>query len=178
LIASRLTSLSRYLFAATIGSALSVRNPDSAIPEIFTDLDKLRSHKSAVIIPRTTGLFATPPPLWRLAFPPADRDEHPGEAKYSREKAGHIFVWWKDHDGNGQQDQVREQNQPAFPSRWKSPTPAVGLGREPVPRWVLPVGGCVVDRYEQRWNLVDLVAEEISLNPCAYGVPRYAGVLP
>ena len=79
------------------------------------------------------ALFPSPPPHRRFAFPQADRDEHGGQPKHAREKAGRVLVRRKDNDGNGQQDEVGQQDQPAFPCRWQPPTPAVGLGREPVP---------------------------------------------
>ena len=42
-----------------------------------------------------------PSPLWRLAFPPADRDQHAREAKHAPKKAGHVSVGRKERDGNG-----------------------------------------------------------------------------
>src|SRR5579883_563020 len=76
-------------------------------------------------------LLATPPPSWRLAFPPADAGEENAEYDSIGNEAQHRML--RHHCcADGKQNQKRPQNGPTLPGYRKAPAPAVPLCRKPV----------------------------------------------
>jgi hypothetical protein len=83
---------------------------------------------------------SSPPPSWRLALPPADRDQASHERYQSNPEPERVAVSRDEYAEGDEQADIDPEHHPPLPFARRSPSPAVGLRREPVARlrnWLL-----------------------------------------
>ena len=73
-----------------------------------------------------------PPPSWRLALPPADRDQASHERHQSNPEPERVAVSRDEYAEGDEQADIHAKHHPALPRARRSPAPAITLRRKPV----------------------------------------------